>query len=158
MNWIFQLSRVALTLVLVHRIAVPHKSISFRRKSCSIFSHVMRQFVGTLMRHKQKPTNQRSHTKKVTVAELRSAGWTAVVSWSLSSHLQRMTVLNCIFCVDLELITLDFPSLFEGLNPETLVAAFENVLSSHSNIRLVILGQLANLSCRYSIIYSSYYY
>lgn len=47
---------------------------------------------------------------------------------------------------DLELITLDLPSPFvgAGLNHETVVAAFDRVLSAHPNIRFVILDYISS--------------
>ena len=51
----------------------------------------------------------------------------------------------CHWCSDLELITLDLPSPFAGagLNRDSLLAAYERVLTDHPNICFVVLGELA---------------
>jgi len=60
-------------------------------------------------------------------------------SINLGEHL----LVTYILPIDLELIKLDLDLLLEGgLNRESLLAAYDRALSTHHNIRLVILGKL----------------
>ena len=49
-----------------------------------------------------------------------------------------------LFCLDIELITLEVTSPFvgAGLNRESLLTSYERMLTAHPNIRLVMLGEL----------------
>jgi len=59
-------------------------------------------------------------------------------------HVVSLRQLRFLFCLDIELITLEVTSPFvgAGLNRESLLTSYERMLTAHPNIRLVMLGEL----------------
>jgi len=60
-------------------------------------------------------------------------------------------IISDLCCLGLELLTLDLPSPFvgRGLNRDSVIASFQDMLTAHPNIRFVVLGELFGCHMNY---------